>query len=270
MRFSPNGKRLLYYRLPKSEALDNNTYGTFELVICNANGASPRSLGKGHAWSTWSPNGKQLACLTQKAICVFDAVTLAVVRELPRHGIVEQLVWSPDGKAFVGTANGLGPFWNIAWLDAATGEIKALSETERYNCTPDWTPDAQAVVYSRGIIPEKGGQAELWLADVRTGTRRTLYAEEGRHIYGGCISPDGGYVLFTRSREDLGRVDNSDTTISIIRLRDTPVLGDVGPALRTRFPEAKTGLRLDLPAGWEPHWTKAEIGLTQTASSIPQ
>lgn len=32
VRFSPDGERMLYYRMPKSESLDNNTYGSFELM----------------------------------------------------------------------------------------------------------------------------------------------------------------------------------------------------------------------------------------------
>ena len=35
-RFSPDGSRLLYYRMPKGEVLDNNKYGTYELVIAGA------------------------------------------------------------------------------------------------------------------------------------------------------------------------------------------------------------------------------------------
>src|SRR5258706_15462153 len=44
-RFSPDGKRLLYYRMPKSEVLDNNKYGLYELVISNADRSNPVSYG---------------------------------------------------------------------------------------------------------------------------------------------------------------------------------------------------------------------------------
>jgi dipeptidyl aminopeptidase/acylaminoacyl peptidase len=182
-----------------------------------------------------------------------------VIRQIPRQGIISQLVWSPDGKAFVGTANGLGPFWNIGRLEAATGAIQAISETERYNCTPDWSPDARQILYARGIIPEKGGRAELWAVTTDGQSRRMLYAEAGRHIYGGCSAPDGKYVLFTRSVEDLGKVDNSRTTMALARWDDTPMIGDSDAALLKRFPNARTNPRLDLGPGWEPHWTYADI-----------
>jgi dipeptidyl aminopeptidase/acylaminoacyl peptidase len=137
--------------------------------------------------------------------------------------------------------------------------VNAVSEVERYNCTPDWTPDSQRVLYARGIIPNAGGRAELWAASGDGKSRETLYAEEGRHIYGACSSPDARYVLFTRSLEDLGKVDNSQTTMAIIRWADTPMVGVPSESLGKRLPGAKSGPRLDLGPGWEPHWTYADV-----------
>jgi Tol biopolymer transport system component len=255
VRFSPDGKRLLYYRMPKAEPVDNNTYGTFALVIADADGGRPLVLGTDFPWASWGPDGTELACLGPKGIRIVDVASRRVLRQLPRRGVVQQLVWSPDGRWFTGTANGLGEFWNIGRLNAATGELNPVSETDRYNCTPDWFPDSEHVLYSRGIIPQAGGRAELWMANGDGGDRSVLCAEEGRHLYGGCASPDGRYVLFTRSVEDLGKVDNSRTTMAVIRRRDTPMIGDDSAALRARLPNARTGPRLDLGAGWEPHWT---------------
>jgi hypothetical protein len=36
VRFSPDGKRLLYYRQPATEPVDNNGYGKHELMIADA------------------------------------------------------------------------------------------------------------------------------------------------------------------------------------------------------------------------------------------
>jgi Tol biopolymer transport system component len=258
-RFSPDGKRLLYYRLPRAEPVDNNTYGTFDLVLADSDGRNPVVYGGKFHWASWGPDGTQLACLSTKAIEIIDVGTRKVIRQLPRKGIVQQLIWSPDGKRFVGTANGLGPFWNIGCLNAETGALKAISETERYNCTPDWCADSQHVVYARGIIPNAPGRAELWVANAGGTEKHALYLEEGRHIYGACPSPDGKYALFTRSVEDLGRVDHTGTTMAIIRWEDTPIIGDESEALHKRFPNARHGPRLDLGQGWEPHWTYAEL-----------
>ncbi len=244
-RFSPDGRRLLYYRMPRAEPVDNNNYGTFDLVLANADGSAPVIFGTGFPWASWGPDGGQIACLAPKGIRMVDVKTRAVIRELPRRGVVSQLVWSPDGRRFVGTANGLGPFWNIGCLELETGAIRAVSETERYNCTPDWAPDSRGIVYARGIIPEQPGQAELWVASLDGPERRRLYAEPAHHIYGACVSPDGQYLLFTRSREDLGQVP--DLEMAIIRWP------------RESDDPAAIPARLDLGAGWEPHWTEQGV-----------
>ena len=155
VRFSPDGKHALFYRQPVNEPVDNNTYGIHELMIADADGANARSLGRSFAWASWGPDSKSLATLSPRGIRIMDIATTAVMRTRPRAGIVEQLVWSPDGRFFVGTANGLGPYWNIGLLNFTGGNIRAMSETERYNCTPDWMPDSSHLVYSRGTIPEK-------------------------------------------------------------------------------------------------------------------
>jgi dipeptidyl aminopeptidase/acylaminoacyl peptidase len=257
-RFSPDGKRLLYYRMARSEAVDNNTYGTFDLVLADANGSNVVVYGRDFPWASWSPDGRQIACLAPKGIQIVDVASRQVVRTLPRQGMVQQLVWSPDGKAFTGTANGLGAYWNIGRLADGVGKINPVSETERYNCTPDWHPDSRHILYARGIIPKQEGGAQLWMASEDGRERTLLYAEEGRHIYGACPSPDAKYLIFTRSIEDLGAVGNSQTTMAVVRWADTPMLGDESAALRQQLPEAKPARRLDLGPGWEPHWTYGE------------
>ena len=264
-RFSPDGKQVLFYRLPKSDELQNNEYGRGELVIAQADGSEPVVFGSGCSWATWSPDGRQVACLAPKGIQIVDVASRKTVRQLPRKGIVSQLGWSPNGQWFTGTADHLGPFWNIARMNAETGEIRAVSETDRYNCTPDWVADSRRIVYARGIIPEKPGRAELWVATLDGRPPQPLYAEEGHHIYGACASPDMKYLLFTRHVADATRIELKDTTMSIIRWADTPMRGDDSESLRQRLPEARTGPRLDLGPGWEPFWTMADLNAPSRA-----
>ena len=160
-RFSPDGRRLLYYRMSQADKVDNNTYGTYSLVIAGADGGNPVEYGNGLPWASWGPDGRQIACLDKKGIQIVDLASRQVVRQIPRRGIVQQLVWSLDGRRFAGTANGLGIAWTIGCLDAATGQIQAVSEIDRYNCTPDWLPDAAHIIYSRGIVPAGPGWAQL-------------------------------------------------------------------------------------------------------------
>jgi Tol biopolymer transport system component len=254
-KFSPDGKKLLYYRMAVTAKMDNNTYGTYDLVIANTDGSDAVVYGNGFRWASWGPDGSQIACLDKTGVQIVDLTSRKVARQIPRSGIVQQLGWSPDGKRFVGTANGLGVAWTIGCLDAETGRIHAVSEIDRYNCTPDWLPDSAHIIYSRGIVPDQPGWAQLWVAKDDGTDRQLLYAEQGRHMYGGGVSPDGQYVLFTRSEVDLGKVDNSRTRMAIIRRIDTPMVGGTDESLRREFPKANTGPMLDLSWGWEPTWT---------------
>jgi Tol biopolymer transport system component len=239
--------------------VDNNAYGTYELMIAEANGANSIPFGSDFPWASWGPDSKTISTLSRRGIVFVDVATRKAIRSMPRKGVVEQLVWSPDGRVLVGTANGLGQYWNIGVLDASSGQIAAASEIERYNCTPDWMPDSRHVLYSRGTVPGKNERAQLWIAGPGGEDRRMLYAEAGRHIYGGAPSPDGRFLLFSRTVEDLGKVDHARTTMAIIKTADTPMLGDDDSALHKRFPTAGPTRRLDLGPGWEPHWTGAEI-----------
>jgi Tol biopolymer transport system component len=261
VRFSPDGKRLLYYRQPATEPVDNNTYGKYELMIADANGANAISFGRDYPWASWGPDSKSISSLTPRGIQIVDIDTRKIRQTVPRKGLFEQVIWSPDGRAFVGTANGLGEFWNIGVVDAKSGKISTVSETERYNCTPDWMPDSRHVLYARGTIPKLDERAQLWIAAPDGSDRRMLYAEAGRHIYGGASSPNGRYLLFCRCIENLGKVNHGKTSMAIIRAADTPMLGD--EALRKRFPDAKPAHRLDLGQGWEPHWTGADFSFAK-------
>ncbi len=265
-KFSPDGRRLLYFRMPDTEKVDNNTYGTYDLVIADSDGGNAEVYGNDFPWASWGPDGDRIACLDKKGIRIVDLATRQVVRQIPRSGIVQQLVWSPDGKWFTGTANGLGVAWTVGCLNAETGRIHAVSETDRYNCTPDWLGDSAHIIYSRGIVPGEPGWAQLWMVKADGTDRRLLYAEQGRHLYGGCVSPDGQYVLFTRSEVDLGKVDNSRTRMAIVRRRDTPMIGGSDESLRRQFPDARRGPLLDLSWGWEPHWTYCDVIAKATGS----
>ncbi|MPY86980.1 MAG: hypothetical protein GEU99_03570 [Luteitalea sp.] len=258
-RFSPSGRKLLYYRIPTGVAVDNNEYGRFDLVVANADGSHPVAYGKDYNWASWGPNDDQLARLTKAGIEIVELSSKRTIRTLEKQGMFHQLFWSPDGQWFTGTANGLGEHWAIARMNATTGELSGVSDPRCFNCTSDWFPDSQRIIYSKGI-PCTGEWAQLWMTHESESESRLVYAEPARHIYGGAFSPDGHYVLFTRSRRDLGRVDESHTTMGLMRFQDAPIIrGDDGP-LRKAFPNATDGPVLDLSVGWEPHWTYADIG----------
>ncbi len=273
-QFSRDGRRLLYRRIPRDEAIDDNRHGEQgELVLANADGSAPVALAKTGelTWASFSPDGAQIASLSIKGISFINLATRQVVRTLPRQGFFQQMTWSPDGKWLVGVANSFGASWSIARMDAATGEASAVNRVDC--CTPDWFPDSSEVIFSwrpPGQEANNGyGWTQLWRAAADASSHSLVYAEEGRHAYGGNVSPDGRYVLFTGNMEEDGDPGHAGGPMALMRLSDAPIIRSQSAELRALYPAAKEGPVLDLPAGWEPCWTGHEVAQGAAGEAHP-
>jgi Tol biopolymer transport system component len=156
-RFSPDGRKMLYRRTPQGTKISHDQWGfQGELVIAGADGTGPVTLGKDgeFPWASWSPDGKQIACMTKKGIQIVDLDTKKLVREMPRRGMYQQLFWSPDGKWFCGVSNNLGEQWTVARMNAATGEVNPVNTFQ--NCTPDWFADSKRLIFSHRPKGQEG------------------------------------------------------------------------------------------------------------------
>jgi Tol biopolymer transport system component len=267
-RFSPDSSRMLYRRMAKGTTVNHDKWG-FQgvLMLAEPDGSNPVALGDEgeYPWASWSADGKQIACLAKKGISVIDLATKKVVRELPRKGIYQQLFWSPDGKWFCGTGNHGGQSWTVVRMDAVTGDVIPLRAFQ--NCTPDWYPDSTHVILSTrpaGQAVNKGyGYTQLWRVGLEGKEQSLLYGEEGFHIYGGALSPDCAYILFTKSPDDGAGAEKSGAPICIMRASDAPSISGESKELRKVHPDTKDGPVLTLDVGWEPCWTYSEVGVTK-------
>jgi len=261
-RFSNDGERLLYRRFPKGTTIHHDLWGfQGRLVIAAADGSNPVEVGgdKEFPWASWSPDGKQIACLTMKGIQIVDLETKAVVRKLPRKGTYQQLFWSPDGQWFCGVANAR-IMWTVVRMHAETGKLNIVQEFQ--SCTPDWCPDSQHIIYPSRPAGQKGyGFTQLWMSEGEGKNPQMIYGEDGYHIYGGALSPDGQYVLFTRCGEDGGGSERDGAPICVMRMADAPAVAGPSPDLRRVHPHANEPTVLQLVEGWEPCWTYTEIGV---------
>ncbi len=273
-RFSPDGTKLLFRRLPKEAKINHDLWGEMgELVIADADGSDPVVQGKAgeFPWASFSPDMKQIACLHKRdqAIRIFDCDSKAPIKEMPSQGIFQQLFWSPDGEQLVGTANVTGRRWNVVSIDVASGKVTLL--TRALNCTPDWfQSDAQRVIYSNRnptLFPgqyNNYGLTMLMWASADGKTRRLIYGDASKHCYFACMSPDDKYVLFSDDVHDTIVVGD----MHVIRMADTPIIPEGIKKIRLLHPGWKEGPVLDLKLksgiplrGFEPHWTYAEIGV---------
>lgn len=262
-QFSRDGSQLLYRRLKRTEMIEGNRYGEQgALVVAKSDGTDARVLGEEGElpWASWSPDGREIATLDIKAVAFVDFASKQVRRTFPRHGFFQQLVWSPDGRWLSGVANSFGTGWSVARLNAATGEVNAVSKVDC--CTPDWFPDNGKLIFSNRPPGQKGnrgqGWTQLWMADADGRNAQLVYGEDGRHIYGGHVSPDGKYVLFTGNVQEDGDPQHAGAPMGLMRLSDAPIIEGQSAALHALHPRAKSGPVLTLPAGWEPCWTLSE------------
>lgn len=263
-RYSPDGKRLLFRTMKRGTVLDHDQWGfAGSLTVADWDASNRRSLGSEgeFTWASWLPDGKQVVCLTLKGILVVDLATMEVVRRIDRQGIFQQLYCSPDGTALCGVGNYRGQTWTIMRVDMADGKVNEVNSLQ--SCTPDWFSDSRRVIYScrpAGQRANRGyGWTQLWMADAAGGEQRLVYGEDGTHVYGGALSPDDRYVLFTRCEVDGGGAEKAGGSMHLMRLADAPTIRGRSTALRKLHPETKDGPVLTLPRGWEPHWTYAEL-----------
>jgi Tol biopolymer transport system component len=264
-RFSPGAKHLLYRRQKADESINHDRWGAMgALVVANADGSNPAVQGADGEWpwASWSPDGRQFACLYKREgkITIIDAESKKVIKGMPRQGIFQQMFWSPDGKRLVGTANFSGQDWNILSIELGTGKPTLLSRA--LNCTPDWFQgDPNRVIYSNRTpaLGNQYGWTMLMQATADGKSRTLIYGERDRHIYYGCTSPDDKYVVFSVPPTDGG----VDCEMAIVRLADTPMIVPSDyKELKALYPGAKHGPIFRLSeAGFEPHWTYADIGV---------
>jgi len=277
-KFSRDKKKMLYRRLAAGKEINHDLWGMFgELVIADADGSHPNVQGKEgeYPWATWSPDDKQIACLHKKdgKIRIYDLATRKAVKEMPDHGIYQQLFWSPDGKRLVGTANLAGRQWNIVSVDLQSGEATQVSRAASGggNCTPDWFQrDSGRVIYSTrtgNILPSVGGRANqygftfLFQGTADGKSRKMVFARIWKHIYFGCTSPDDKYLVCADDPADTMVVGE----LRVVRLSDTPIIIGLED-LDELYPGAKQGPVFDLKLpngtplrGFEPEWTYAEV-----------
>lgn len=266
-RFSPDGKKILYRQLEKGATIDHDKWGfQGRLVIADADGSDAAMIGEDgeYPWASWSPDGAEISCLSMRGIQVVDLESRRELRQLPRKGIYQQLYWSPDGKWFCGVANHQGESWTVVRMDAATGETNSVRTFQ--NCTPDWAPDSGHIVLSSRPSGQKAndgyGYTQLWLVSGDGAGQQLVYASEGWHIYGGALSPDGKYALFTKTEADGGGTKEDGGIVCVMRLTDTPTIAGTSPEMRALHPQTKDGPVLESGKGWEPHWTYHEVEFT--------
>ena len=211
------------------------------LVIADP-AATPRlSARTASGRASWSPDGKQIPAWFPRhpdrrpggkkwfAACR--------ARNLPAALLVAGWKW------FCGTGNHLGVMWTVVRLHLATGKLNAVHKFQ--SCTPAWFPDSKHIIFSSRPAGQTAGGGygwtQLWMAVGDGSSEQLVYGEDGCHVYGGALSPDGQYVLFTKSLKDGGGSEDSGGAICLMRFSDAPTIGGASEELRAKHAGTKDG-----------------------------
>jgi dipeptidyl aminopeptidase/acylaminoacyl peptidase len=155
--------------------------------------------------STWSPDGKQVAFVTnitgRNNIWLLAAtggwptqLTISDQRQVSPS-------WSPDGNwiAYASDYDG-NEQWDVFVVSPKTGEVQNLTKTkETSEENPVWSPDSKSIVYT--VKPKSGSSYELDLMELAT--RRVKHITENtpkdRSNFAPVFSKDGKFLVYTQA-----------------------------------------------------------------------
>ncbi|MBK5910292.1 peptidase S9 [Rhodothalassium salexigens] len=224
---SPDG-RTLAFRIA--------TTGEPQLWTVPVDGGWPRQLtfGRGVTFHAWGPQGAGLIYGADR-----DGDEREGYRRIAADGTAEQVVrpysdafvrfgdFSSDGRRIVySTTERNGVDFDVHVLDLASGDSREVLQGRYGFYAETWQPGGDLVVVSEA----RGETANnVYLVDVTTGARRTLFKPGDAAAYSGFAwTPDGaGFYLATNEDRDLMALAYYDLEAGSLRLIETPA-GDVG------------------------------------------
>jgi dipeptidyl aminopeptidase/acylaminoacyl peptidase len=177
---APDGKRVAWVEtFPVKDGATTPTSAIFLADVGTKPGKAARLTGDEEPCTehslTWSPDGEQLAFLSNRGtkeqlqVYVAPAAGGKAKRLTNLKGFLADLRWSPDGKqlSFLFTENALrasGPvqpgvvetgevgesvqYQRLSTLDLRTGKVRPVSPADLYVYEYDWAPDSQQCVLS--------------------------------------------------------------------------------------------------------------------------
>ena len=143
----------------------------------------------------WSPNGKQVAFVSDEAgdleINVVDRKGEAITRLTHITGDDESPLWSPDGRnlAFISNQDDNA---EVYLMDAEGSLPTRITAKSADDSMGDWSPDGQWLAFVRGGSAEERG---LWL---RNPDGVNLVHLTNENDYDPAWSPNGKHIVFVR------------------------------------------------------------------------
>ncbi|HTL44223.1 MAG TPA: protein kinase [Vicinamibacterales bacterium] len=205
--FSPDGRRMAFYRLEKSP-------GDSALVLADIDGSNARAIVTKHAPEafvpefysapSWSPDGAHIAAALKDSrsgtsvLITIDPATAAEQRFDGSYVFASATGWLPDGSGvlFVGRnadTSGNGAGGQIFLQPYPSGPVRRITNDVMQYRNISLTKDGRSLI---SVGYDVGGR--LYVQPVDGGDAVTVAAERYDGAFGIDWSPDGSAIVFTR------------------------------------------------------------------------
>ena len=190
-RWSPDGKTIAFL-----SNRGNEEQMQLHLIPLDGGEARPLTDLKGSFGSyEWSPDGARLVCQFRKKDA--DALEREKDEQKKKLGVSFRHITRTDYK-FDGAGYLPVERWHIWIVDAASGEATQLTDGDKDETEPRWSPDGRSILFvsNRSDNPDMDLDAsELYLIPAAGGEMQQVETHPGRK-FGPSFSPDGSQVAY--------------------------------------------------------------------------
>jgi Tol biopolymer transport system component len=201
-KISPDGREILFTRL--APGLPNS-----ELFVMGADGGQRTQLTntpQGNSDATWSPNGTQIAFVSDRNSGVPNIFIMRTdgsgVRQITHDTAGKsELAWSPAGDriAFVRVPAGGGDREIYSIRTNGSDLTDLTRDPSSDDLEPAWSPDGRQIVYSGPLHKGESVGMDLWTMNADGSHKQALHHENNAYSDGAypAWSPNGRTIVFS-------------------------------------------------------------------------